>query len=180
MFTEVRIGMDRGMGAVLLLGAHCRLRNAPNTWWDVDGVYGSLWRRWVRTRVQSLFCFGALWGLLARPLVAPPKPQGRCEDVVHGAWPFRFRWKHGFGHPALDAAWQMNRLAGERPNEKGWEDPRAGWTGRCGDEDAADTVTVVVAGGSSVAVPISLVANPKPSSAVAHKRCAQRCQSTFS
>jgi lysophospholipase L1-like esterase len=47
------------------------------------------------------------------------------------------------------SAWVMSRLSGERPNERGWEDPSAGWTGECGDEGAAG-VTMVVAGGSSV------------------------------
>jgi hypothetical protein len=47
------------------------------------------------------------------------------------------------------SAWVMSRLSGERPNERGWENPSAGWTGECGDS-AAEGVTMVVAGGSSV------------------------------
>jgi lysophospholipase L1-like esterase len=47
------------------------------------------------------------------------------------------------------SAWVMSRLSGERPNERGWENPSAGWTGECGD-GGAKSVTMVVAGGSSV------------------------------
>ena len=47
-------------------------------------------------------------------------------------------------------AWQMSRLSGERPNEKGWENPKASWTGECGDPESPHSVSIVVAGGSSV------------------------------
>ena len=40
-------------------------------------------------------------------------------------------WARG---TVLDAAWRMERLTGERANERGWENPSPGWTGRCGDE----------------------------------------------
>jgi hypothetical protein len=50
----------------------------------------------------------------------------------------------------LGEAWDASRLADERPNEKGWDNPVAGWTGRCGPDDAARTIHMVVGGGSSV------------------------------
>jgi hypothetical protein len=51
---------------------------------------------------------------------------------------------------SLNDSWQRGRLSGERPNEKGWETPVSGWTGRCGEDNAPRAVSVVVAGGSSV------------------------------
>ena len=47
-------------------------------------------------------------------------------------------------------AWQMGRLSAERPNERGWENPRPGWQAQCGESDPALTRTVAFAGGSSV------------------------------
>ncbi len=67
-------------------------------------------------------------------------------------------------------AWQMNRLAGERPNEKGWEEPVAGWSNQCGEEDADASVQVVVAGGSSVGGAYQFGGEPEAFfTAVAHK-----------
>ena len=69
--------------------------------------------------------------------------------------------------PAADA-WVMSRLSGERPNEKGWESPRAGWTGQCGSGE--NTVSVVVAGGSSVGGAYQFANEPEAFfTAIAHR-----------
>ena len=69
--------------------------------------------------------------------------------------------------PAGDA-WVMSRLSGERPNEKGWESPSAGWKDQCGDGDAL--VNVVVAGGSSVGGAYQFANEPEAFfSAIAHQ-----------
>ena len=50
----------------------------------------------------------------------------------------------------LGDSWDASRLADERPNEKGWDNPVAGWTDQCGAADATNTVHLVIGGGSSV------------------------------
>ena len=75
-------------------------------------------------------------------------------------------WARG---TALDAAWRMERLTGERANERGWKDPSPGWTGSCGAADGQLT-RVVVGGGSSVGGAYQFSGEPEAFfTAVAHQ-----------
>ena len=114
--------------------------------WRVIGIIGSV-SLWLRTtpRVAVLML---LIGFLSLPAAAE-------------AWVRTTSFRD---------AWQMNRLAGERPNEKGWEDPVAGWSNQCGEVDADASVRVVVAGGSSVGGAYQFGGEPEAFfTAVAHK-----------
>ena len=134
-----------------LTGAFFGWKNAPSIWWWIDGlgwlflvvggpIYGPgfciLWRLvsvggtaafWLTTRP------GSAVGLLLIALFAVPMG---AEQWLRGS--------------AAGDAWQMSRLSGERPNEKGWENPNASWIGECGDPESSNSVSIVVAGGSSV------------------------------
>ena len=161
-----------GMG----LGAIDARTRAPQGWWLIDGlawlfvallgpdqgaVLVVLWRiigvvgtvsLWLRTSPRV-----AVLMLLVGMLSFPPAVEAwiRTSDVSD--------------------AWQKNRLAGERPNEKGWEDPVAGWSEQCGDAKDGTSVRVVVAGGSSVGGAYQFGGEPDAFfTAVAHKKlCAQ-------
>ena len=80
-------------------------------------------------------------------------------------------WARG---TVLDASWRMERLTGERANERGWENPSPGWTGRCGDDDGTLT-RVVVGGGSSVGGAYQFSGEPEAFfTAVAHNTLCER------
>ena len=159
------------VGAVLLLGGLDAHRNAPPAWWLLDGL-AWLFVAFLGADVGALFVL--LWRMIVVIgtthlwLSFAPSVAVRLLLISGMAIPLALEtWIRA---SPLDSAWQTNRLAGERPNEKGWEDPRAGWTGQCGEKDAAKAVNVVVAGGSSVGGAYQFGGEPEAFfTAVAHK-----------
>ena len=143
-------------------------RRAVGPWWVIDA---GAWLSWAIVpaaafllgliRLVSVASTAGLWvrhgprsglGLLAVGILLVPL----------GAE----LWARG---TVLDAAWRMERLTGERANERGWENPSPGWTGRCGDEQGQLT-RVAVGGGSSVGGAYQFSGEPEAFfTAVAHE-----------
>ena len=143
-------------------------RRAVGPWWVIDA---GAWLSWAivpaaafllgLVRLVSVASTAGLWvrhgprsglGLLAVGILLVPL----------GAE----LWARG---TVLDAAWRMERLTGERANERGWENPSPGWTGRCGDEQGKLT-RVAVGGGSSVGGAYQFSGEPEAFfTAVAHE-----------
>ena len=143
--SAMAVGFFAGSGLVL------GLKKAPMSWWWIDAVgwllfwmFGSTIGPFVLAiwRLISVSGLVSLW-LRSDPLRAVGLLMVALAMVPLGA-------EHWVRESPVGQAWQMGRLSGERPNEKGWENPESTWTGRCGAEDSAQTVSVVVAGGSSV------------------------------
>lgn len=153
----------------LLLGA----RRDVGPWWCLDA---STWLAWAVApasgfllglfRLLSVASTAGLWirhgpraGLVLMVV-------GLCL-VPAGAE----LWARG---TVLDAAWRMERLTGERANERGWENPSPGWSGRCGDEQG-ELTRVVVGGGSSVGGAYQFSGEPEAFfTAIAHKTLCER------
>ena len=137
-------------------------RRAVGPWWVIDA---GAWLSWAIVpaaafllgliRLVSVASTAGLWvrhgprsglGLLAVGILLVPL----------GAE----LWARG---TVLDAAWRMERLTGERANERGWENPSPGWTGRCGDEQDSSRA-LPSAEAHPWAVRISLVVSQRRSS----------------
>jgi len=132
-------------------GALDAARKAPPVWWFIDAI-GWLVVLCLGPDIGSIFVLAWRWiGVLGTTglwLTAAPRVavlillvSTLSVPVAAEAW---------MRVTSLSESWQMGRLSGERPNEKGWDDPTSSWTGRCGDEQAPQQVSVVIAGGSSV------------------------------
>jgi len=135
-----------GVSGLLVAG-----RSAPAAWWRVDAIG---WLFIVIFGVSSAAPMLLLWRTLS---VASTASAWTTTLPGRGVWLLLISVlalpvgaESLIRTSTLDTAWDMSRLSGERPNEKGWRSPSSGWTGECGSQDGVNAVTVVVAGGSSV------------------------------
>ena len=143
-------------------------RKALAGWWWADGLF------WLTIPVIGLDYGAALsmaWRLISVATTAGMWAKLSARSAVTMMFISLFVLPVGLEAALLASpaggAWVMSRLNGERPNEKGWESPVAGWSGSCGAGDQA--VTVVVAGGSSVGGAYQFADEPEAFfSAVAH------------
>jgi len=139
------------VGVCMASGALDALRRAPSVWWLVDS---GAWLLLAMLGPDQGAIFLLIWrfvGVLGTTglwLRTTPRVAVMMLLVAALSMPLGAEaWMRTTG---LNDSWQMDRLSGERPNEKGWDSPVSGWTGRCGDENASRSISVVVAGGSSV------------------------------
>lgn len=147
----------RGFSPGLWIGAGCMALGAaragsaaPDRWWAIDALgwlplaffgpeSGAIWM--VVWRASSLIGTAALWKQSARRAV---------DGLVLAVCLVPFALESSVSESALGGAWQMEELSGERPNERGWQNPVPVWEDACGSGSAKEPVTVVFAGGSSV------------------------------
>ena len=175
LVSGVVVGVFAGSGLVM------GLKKAPMSWWWIDAVgwllfavVGSAIGPFILAvwRLISVIGLVSLWlrcdafravGLLMVALAMVPLGAERWVRDSPGG-----------------QAWQMSRLSGERPNEKGWETPESSWTGQCGSTDSDNSVSVVVAGGSSVGGAYQFGGQPEAFfTAIAHhKLCAELPEET--
>ena len=153
------------------IGAFDGRTKAPHTWWSIDAL------AWILVAImgpdQSVVLV-VLWrviGILGSvSLWLRTTPRVAVLMLVIGTISLPPALEAWIRTTSLRDAWQVNRLAGERPNEKGWEDPVAGWSDQCGSSDAKTPIRVVVAGGSSVGGAYQFGSEPDAFfTAVAHK-----------
>ena len=146
----------------------CAGRRSVGPWWTIDGLGWVLWlvfapnaALFAAARVISVVSLAGMWvrhgpraglALLGFGLTLMP--------VGVEAWA---------RDTSLDTAWRLERITGERANERGWERPTPGWTGRCG-EPGQRTTHIVVGGGSSVGGAYQFSGEPEAFfTAVAHQ-----------
>lgn len=157
-----------GVSALIFAG-----RRTVGSWWCLDA---STWLAWALAPAA-----GFLLGLLRMVTVASTAslwvrhgPRAGLGLMAVGLLMVPIGtelWARG---TVLDASWRMERLTGERANERGWENPSPGWTGRCGD-DGGTLTRVVVGGGSSVGGAYQFSGEPEAFfTAVAHNTLCER------
>ena len=145
LFAWVLIWFCMGAGAI------DGFRRAPPVWWVVDAI---AWIFIALIGPDKAAVLVVVWRLISVlgtvSLWIPAAPRVAVLMLMIAGLSLPPAAEAWVRTTPLRDAWQTNRLSGERPNEKGWEEPAAGWTGQCGGSDASRTVSVVVAGGSSV------------------------------
>jgi lysophospholipase L1-like esterase len=133
------------------VGALDARRRAPPAWWLIDsGAWFILVLLGPDQGAILLVCWRLVGVLGTTGLWLHTNPRVAVLMLLMATMSVPVAVEAWMRTTSLNESWQMGRLSGERPNEKGWDSPVSGWTGRCGDEDAARTISVVVAGGSSV------------------------------
>jgi lysophospholipase L1-like esterase len=148
-FNDPLNGMVFGVFGVT--GAFFGWKKAPPAWWWIDG-FG--WFFWVvgGSIYGAAFCI--LWRIVSVAGTASfwlkTSPASAVGLLLIGVFAVPIGAEQWLRGSVAGDAWQMSRLSGERPNEKGWENPKASWTGECGDPESPHSVSIVVAGGSSV------------------------------
>ena len=154
--TLLGLGADSFLSTLVLLmyglsGLVFGWNRAPSHWWWIDG-FGWVWV-WV-VGVESGPFVLSMWRLISvgglASLWIKEDPFRAVLLLLFGMTMVPIGAEEWVRNTAAGRAWQMGRLTGERPNEKGWENPASNWTGTCESSQVTDTVDIVVAGGSSV------------------------------
>ena len=143
-----------GLGIIVVcmgFGALRLARHAPASWWLTDALAWlpvamlppAMAAGWVVLwRLATLVGMAGVW------LDRAPRQAVESLFVALLALPVALECVASASD--VGQAWQMGRLSAERPNERGWENPRPGWQAQCGGSDPALIRTVAFAGGSSV------------------------------
>lgn len=147
---SLSLGLAVSVGC-MALGALRAGNKAPAIWWAVDAV------GWVPLALLGPD-LAAPWVVVWRMVGVlgtaqqwvDSSPRRAVDALLIALCLVPFALESAVSGSALGQAWRMDRLSSERPNEKGWEDPRPSWEGRCGSDDPTSTRTIAFAGGSSV------------------------------
>lgn len=153
MLVSVRslsLGLAVSVGC-MALGALRVGTKAPRIWWAIDAVgwvplallgpdYAAPWI--VAWRMVGVLGTAQQW--------VDSAPRRAVDALLIALCLTPFALESAVSSSALGQAWRMDRLSSERPNEKGWEDPRPSWEGQCGSNEPTSIRTIAFAGGSSV------------------------------
>ena len=153
------------------VGAVDGRKQAPHAWWFIDALAWPLVAILGPDNAVFLVVLWRLVGVLGSvSLWLRATPRVAVLMLVVGALSVPPAAEAWVRTTTFRDAWRKDRLAGERPNEKGWEDPVAGWSDQCGDAEVESPTRVVVAGGSSVGGAYQFGSEPDAFfTAVAHK-----------